>query len=134
MVPGSAADKAGLKTEDRIRRRRRRGRCTSLAAFFTRLQAAPGDNPHRDGHPRGRSRWHLGVPMVRPKSQPRKPFKVSNSRRQLATPLPERRFEQISQILGNSIRTLKALLLPQGDVGLSNMSGFVGVTQGFGTR
>jgi regulator of sigma E protease len=126
VVPGSAAEKTGFKADDRVAALDGKP-VFSWSAFFTRLQASPADSATvtvtRQGvplaivvplHAKGRLQAIQGIELK------------ANWRLLYQNP-----FEQISQILGNSIRTLKALLLPQGDVGLSNVSGFVGITQGF---
>lgn len=99
----------------------------SWSAFFTHFQAVTADHTTltvmRSGAP-----VQIVVPMA-PKARMTAIQGIelrANWRLLYQNP-----FEQISQILANSVRTLKALLLPQGDVGLSNMSAVVGITQGF---
>lgn len=126
VVPGSAAEKTGFRDEDRVVAINGRP-VLSWSAFFTHLQSATGETftvtVTRNGVPA-----QIVVPLA-PKARVAAIQGIelrANWRLLYQNP-----FEQISQILGNSVRTLKALLLPQGDVGLSNVSGFVGITQGF---
>ena len=126
VLPGSAAEKTGFKAEDRVVAFEGKP-VLSWSAFFTRLQAFPGDSATvtvtRHGTPAT-----IVVPLTgKSRLQAIQGIELKANWRLLY----QNPFEQISQILGNSIRTLKALLLPQGDVGLSNVSGFVGITQGF---
>ncbi len=127
VLPGSAAEKTGFKGDDRVVALDGKT-VLSWSAFFTRLQAVTGDSATvtitRHGAP-----VSVVVPLAAGKGHLQAIQGIelkANWRLLYQTP-----FEQISQILGNSIRTLKALLMPQGDVGLSNVSGFVGITQGF---
>jgi len=126
VAPGSAAEKTGFLAEDRIVMLDGQP-VMGLSALFTRLQAVTADKCTigvvRNGAPA-----QLTIP-VNPKSR----FAAIQGIELRANwrLLYQNPFEQISQILANSFRTLKALLLPQGDVGLSNVSGFVGITQGF---
>jgi regulator of sigma E protease len=126
IAPGSTAETSGFRPEDRIVALDDQA-VFGLGSFFTRLQAVTNEKctvtVMRNGVP-----TQLTFP-VNPKARTASFQGIelrSNWRLLYQNPL-----EQISQILANSVRTLKALLLPQGDVGLSNVSGFVGITQGF---
>ena len=126
VAPGSPAEKTGFKAEDRVIALDGKP-VLSWSAFFTRLQAAAGEGCKvtvtRQGAP-----TEVIVPLVsKNRMIPIQGVELKTNWRLLyQTP-----FEQITQILNNSVRTLKALILPQGDVGLSNVRGFVGITQGF---
>jgi regulator of sigma E protease len=126
VAAGSAAEKTGFRGEDRVIALDGKP-ILSWSAFFVRLQATPGDSATvtitRNGEPR-----EIVVPLA---AKGRLSAIQGVSLRANWRLLYQNPFEQVSQILTNSVRTLKALLLPQGDVGLSNVSGFVGITQGF---
>jgi regulator of sigma E protease len=126
VAPGSAAEKTGFRDEDRVVAIDGKN-VMSWSAFFTHFQAVTADHTTltvmRNGAP-----TQIVVPIT-PKARVAAIQGIelrANWRLLYQNP-----FEQIAQILANSVRTLKALLLPQGDVGLSNVSGFVGITQGF---
>jgi regulator of sigma E protease len=126
VAPGSAAQKTGFRDEDRVTAIDGKP-VLNWSAFFTRLQAVPGDSATvsitRHGEPK-----EIVVPLA---AKSRLAAIQGISLRANWRLLYQNPVEQIAQILSNSMRTLKALLLPQGDVGLSNVSGFVGITQGF---
>jgi len=126
VAPGSAAEKTGFRNEDRVVAIDGRT-VMSWSAFFTHLQGVTADSctvtVTRDGVP---------AQVVVPVDQKARRAAIQGIElRANWRLLYQNPFEQIAQILTNSVRTLKALLLPQGDVGLSNVSGFVGITQGF---
>ena len=126
VAPGSAAEKTGFRSEDRVIAIEGKT-VMSWSAFFTHFQAITGESCTltimRDGAP---------VQIVVPMAQKARLAAIQGIElRANWRLLYQNPFEQIAQILANSVRTLKALLLPQGDVGLSNVSGFVGITQGF---
>jgi regulator of sigma E protease len=126
VAPGSAAEKTGFRDDDRVVAVDGKP-VMSWSAFFTQLQAAKGETftvtVMRKGAPA-----QIVVPFT-PKARVAAIQGIEG--RANWRLLYQNPFDQISQILANSVRTLKALLLPQGDVGLSNVSGFVGITQGF---
>jgi len=126
VAPASAAETSGFRADDRIMAINGHP-VLGLGALFTRLQAVTDEKCAvtviRNGAP-----TELMLP-VDPKARTAS-FQGIELRTNWRL-LYQNPFEQISQILANSVRTLKALLLPQGDVGLSNMSAVVGITQGF---
>ena len=109
VAPGSPAEKTGFKAEDRVIALDGKP-VFSWSAFFTRLQAAAGESCKvtvtRQGAP-----TEVIVPLVsKNRVTPIQGVELKTNWRLLyQTP-----FEQITQILNNSVRTLKALLLPQG--------------------
>ncbi len=126
VAAGSAAEKTGFRPDDRVVALDGKP-VLSWAALFTRMQATTAENctvtVTRNGHPTA-----LVVPLAEKNRLAAIQGIELKANWRLFYQNP---FEQISQILTNSIRTLKALLLPQGDVGLSNVSSFIGITQGF---
>jgi regulator of sigma E protease len=126
VAPGSAAEKTGFRAEDRVVAIDGR-KVLNWSAFFTHLQTIPGEattvTVTRDGTPLQIA--VSGAPKARNAA-----FQGIELRANWRL-LYQNPFDQISQILTNSVRTLKALLLPRGDVNLSNVNGVVGITQGF---
>lgn len=126
VLPGSAAAKAGFMDEDRVIALDGKP-ILSWSALFVRMQASSNENAvitvTRSGAPHD-----LTVPLTaKNKLASIQGIELrANWRLLYQTP-----FEQISQILSNSVHTLKALLLPQGDVNLSNVSSFIGISRNF---
>jgi regulator of sigma E protease len=126
VLPGSAAAKAGFQPGDRLTALDGRP-VLGWASLLTKMQAAAGDScvvtvARADGTA------SVTVPLAaKNRLQALQGIEIKTNWKLLyQNPL-----EQVSLIVHNSVRTLKALLLPQGDVNLTNVSGPVGISQGF---